>query len=159
MEVMMEKCIRCTNVECVTCDGQGCEVRSALPASPWAQGTEHPGAWCDTCVALLVTKIEESGHKMSGASLVFLKTIAQAPEEYVRDTPASAYPYRTIDMLKKQRTKFMNKLAWDTFGMKGSPFAFDQINYEAPYPYFTTTEIANVINRLIDDEPDDFAVL
>ena len=155
----MEKCIRCTNVECATCDGQGCEVRSALPASPWAQGIEHPGVWCDTCVALFVTKIEEAGHKMSSASLVFLKTIAQAPEEYVRDTPASADPYDTIDMLKKQRTKFMNKLAWDTFGMKGSPFAFDQINYEAPYPYFTTTEIAGVIIGIIDDEPDDFAVL
>jgi len=110
-------------------------------------------------VALFDTKIKESGHKMSRASRVFLKTIAQAPEEYVRDTPASAYPYDTIDMLKKQRTKFMNKLAWDTFGMKGSPFAFDQINYEAPYPYFTTTEIADVIIGIIDDEPDDFAVL
>lgn len=153
------KCIRCEKVKCATCNGKGCEVRSALPASPWAQGTEDPGVWCGTCVALFATKIKKSGHKMSRASLVFLKTIAQAPEKYVRDTPASAYPYDTIDMLKKQRTRFMNKLALDTFGIKGSPFAFDQINYEAPYPYFTTTEIADVIIGIIDDEPDDFAVL
>lgn len=159
MEAMMEKCSRCKKVKCVTCDGKGCEVRSALPSSPWAQDTEHPGAWCDTCVALFVNKIEGSGHKMSRASLVFLKTIAQAPEQYVRDTPASADPYDTIDMLKKQRTKFMNELAWDTFGVKGSPFAFDQIHYEAPYPYFTTTEIANVIIGMIADEPDDFNIL
>ena len=154
----MEKCIRCKKVKCATCEGKGCDVRSALPASPRAGGTEHPGVWCDTCVELFVTKINEARHKMSHASLVFLKTIAQAPEKYVRETPASADPYKTIDVLKGQRTRFMNKLAWDTFGITGSPFAFNQKNYEAPYPYFTTTEIADVIIEIINDEPDDFAV-
>jgi hypothetical protein len=110
-------------------------------------------------VKLFVTNIKGSRHEMSPASRVFLKTIAQAPGKYVRDEPASAHPYKTIDMLKKQRTKFMDKLALDTFGIKGCPFAFDQKNYPAPFPYFTTTEIANVIINIIDDKANKFTVL
>lgn len=93
---------------------------------------------------------------MASASLIFLKTIAQAPESYVREEPANSSPYATVDMLKKQRTKFMNKLAWDTFGIPGSPFAFDQVNYSSPFPYCTTNEIATVLDRIIDVDPDEF---
>lgn len=154
---------------CKKCLDMRCACGGKFPSFPsyigqWANGPSEQGPWCECCANQFLRLVKaDSDVKMSTLAMRFLVTLAENPDQYVREEPADptgwggTFPCwhptncgttaKHIEKLKKSRSKFMSRISKKMTGWNYAywPYSYDQLAFTSPFPYIMSGEMAKIV--------------
>ena len=157
------------NIPCQKCLDMGCTNHEEFPpfatyVGQWADGPSNQGPWCKCCATQLLDLIKnDSDTTMSTLAMRFLVTLAEHPDQYVREEPADptgwsgSFPCwhptncrnmaKHVEKLKKSRSKFFSRISKELTGFDYAywPYSYDQLSFSSPFPYIMSAEMAAIV--------------